>query len=459
MEILTLVLVLCGLITYITIEAYKRPVTLRNRYQNAYDQIDAQLQRRYDLIPNLVETAKDYLAHDRETIEAVVVARRRALHANARAAIAPGSPVAMQNLGEAEVMLTGALGRLLAASESYPNLQANETMIQMKEELVSTASRVGFARQAFNDAVNVYNTTRRAFPSNLAAKPCNFTAAAPFPAVVLEVQGASKKQGNNWVSKGQPMPPPKQQQEPIWMASLAGDDGQSAALACIYCLLLDGQHRRAQLAYLASRETPAVLAQLEALQATVAEIPHQQRLVVLERQVTKLQKTPHVSRLLRCAYGLVELLPSTDWPIAYLVLYHRLAPKAGTRQEIYRSIEEVWPEAIEVLSTLAHLSSEHSQSVNNAFAAGLFKLSINRSRGAALQPALNWRALQTNLSKIACANSKVKQVVIMACLEALTSQNEAATEAVDLMRSIAILLDAPVPPILDRIPAPQRMCS
>jgi LemA protein len=149
MELPILVLVVGGLITYMMVEAYNRPVAMRNRYQSAYDQIDAQLQQRYDIIPNLVEVFKGYLAHESETLEAVVIARNQAINANARAAIAPGSPTAMENLGVAEGILTDAIGHLLAAGEAYPSLQTNETTIQLKEELVSSARRVGFACPPF----------------------------------------------------------------------------------------------------------------------------------------------------------------------------------------------------------------------------------------------------------------------------------------------------------------------
>jgi LemA protein len=192
MGILIFGLGLIAIITYVIIDAYNRLVTQRNRYQNAYAQIDVQLQRRYDLIPNLVETAKGYLSHERETLEAVIAARNSAFNASARAANAPGSPAAMQGLGEAEGVLTGALGRLMAVSEAYPNLKADETMMRLMEELTSTENRVGFARQAFNDSVMVYNTTREAFPSNLAAKQFGFTAAALLAEVAPEVRVAPK---------------------------------------------------------------------------------------------------------------------------------------------------------------------------------------------------------------------------------------------------------------------------
>jgi LemA protein len=177
---------------YIVIDAYNRLVAQRNRYKNAYAQIDVQLQRRYDLIPNLVETAKGYLKHERETLEAVVAARNIAASANSRAASNPGAAGAMQSLGEAEGQLVGALGRLMAVVESYPDLKADGTMMQLTEELTSTENRVGFARQAFNDAVTLYNTTRESFPSNLVANQSGFLAAELLPEVTPEVRTAPR---------------------------------------------------------------------------------------------------------------------------------------------------------------------------------------------------------------------------------------------------------------------------
>jgi LemA protein len=189
---LIFIVVVVAIVAYILVDAYNRLVAQRNRYQNAYAQIDVQLQRRYDLIPNLVETAKGYLSHERETLEAVIAARNVAVSASSRAARDPGAPATMQNLSDAEGALTGALGRLFAVSESYPDLKADGTMMQLMEELTSTENRVGFARQAFNDAVTLYNTTREAFPSNLAAKQFGFAAAALLAEVTPEVRVAPR---------------------------------------------------------------------------------------------------------------------------------------------------------------------------------------------------------------------------------------------------------------------------
>jgi LemA protein len=151
------------------ISIYNGLVTLRNRFKNAYAQIDVQLKRRYDLIPNLVEAAKGYLAHERQTLEAVIAARGAAVNAAQRAAAAPGDPSAMAGLAQAEGVLGGALGRLLAVFEAYPDLKANQNVLQVQEELTSTENKVAFARQGYNDAVMTYNTKRESFPDNVVA--------------------------------------------------------------------------------------------------------------------------------------------------------------------------------------------------------------------------------------------------------------------------------------------------
>jgi len=156
---------------------YNRLVKNRNLYKNAYAQIDVQLKRRYDLIPNLVETAKGYLAHERETLENVIKARGTAVDAAGGAAKAPGDPEAMKKLGEAEGALGMALGRLFALSEQYPNLKADQTMLTLMEDLRSTENRIAFARQAFNDAVNAYNIARESFPAILFAGTFGFAPA------------------------------------------------------------------------------------------------------------------------------------------------------------------------------------------------------------------------------------------------------------------------------------------
>jgi LemA protein len=149
----------------IGIGLYNRLVALKNRYQNAFAQIEVQLKRRHDLIPNLVETVKGYMAHERGTLEAVIAARNRAVSGLAAAAGDPGDPEAMKQLATAEGALGGAMGRLLALSEAYPDLKASQNMQQLTEELTSTENKVSFARQAFNDAVTAYNTYRQSFPA------------------------------------------------------------------------------------------------------------------------------------------------------------------------------------------------------------------------------------------------------------------------------------------------------
>ncbi|MBE9158741.1 LemA family protein [Nodosilinea sp. LEGE 06152] len=163
------------------VNLYNRLVTGRNRYQNAYSQIDVQLRRRYDLIPNLVESVKGYMAHERETLAAVINARNTAMSASRQAAQAPGDPRAMQQLAVAEGALDSTLGRFFALSEAYPDLKANQNMALLIEELRSTENRIAFARQAFNDAVTLYNTQREMFPGNLIAGSFNFN-----PAQLLE---------------------------------------------------------------------------------------------------------------------------------------------------------------------------------------------------------------------------------------------------------------------------------
>jgi LemA protein len=159
---------------------YNKLVSLRNRYQNAYAQIDVQLKRRYDLIPNLVETAKGYLKHEHGTLEDVTKARNIAYVASQAAASNPGDASAVKNLAAAESGLGGALSRLMVVSEQYPELKANQNMLQLTEELTSTENKISFARQAYNDCVMTYNTDREVFPSNIVAGMFNFARAELF---------------------------------------------------------------------------------------------------------------------------------------------------------------------------------------------------------------------------------------------------------------------------------------
>jgi LemA protein len=174
------------------VSIYNGLVTARNGYKNAFSQIDVQLTRRYDLIPNLVETAKGYLKHERETLEAVIAARNGAVSGLQAAKASPGDPGAMQQLSGAETVLTQSLGKLFALSESYPDLKANQTMMQLSEELTSTENRVSFARQAYNDAVMGYNNKREVFPNSVVANLFAFTPAQPLEIEKPEMRAAPK---------------------------------------------------------------------------------------------------------------------------------------------------------------------------------------------------------------------------------------------------------------------------
>ncbi len=174
---------------FLVIGIYNGLVTARNAYKNAFAQIDVQLNRRYDLIPNLVETAKGYMAHERETLEAVIQARAAAVSGLKAASANPGDANAMAQLANADQGLTGALSRLMMVSEAYPDLKANQNMMQLSEELTSTENRVAFARQAYNDSVMGYNNKREVFPSNILADMFNFVAAA-----LLEITEPAKRE-------------------------------------------------------------------------------------------------------------------------------------------------------------------------------------------------------------------------------------------------------------------------
>lgn len=180
MPVLIVLLVVLVVVVLGFISVYNRLVSLRNRFKNAFAQIDVQLKRRYDLIPNLVETAKGYLKHERETLEEVIKARNQAQTADTRAAANPGDPAAMKGLMGAEATLTGSLGRLFAVVERYPDLKADQNMRQLSEELTSTENKVAFARQSYNDAVMAYNTGREKFPNVVVANMFNFGAAQLF---------------------------------------------------------------------------------------------------------------------------------------------------------------------------------------------------------------------------------------------------------------------------------------
>ncbi|MGB7746014.1 MAG: LemA family protein [Verrucomicrobiia bacterium] len=189
--LVVLLVVVLGLAGF-AIGVYNKLVTMRNRYKNAYAQIDVQLKRRYDLIPNLVEIAKGYIKHERETLENVTKARNIAYAASQAAAANPGDSGAMKNLVSAESGLAGTLGRLMMVSEQYPDLKANQNMMQLTEELTSTENKISFARQAYNDSVMVYNTDREVFPSNLIAGMFNFASAELFVVDKPEQKDAPK---------------------------------------------------------------------------------------------------------------------------------------------------------------------------------------------------------------------------------------------------------------------------
>ncbi len=177
MDGLISVIVVCGIVlilVIIVVRMYNRLVQYRNRFKNAFAQIDVQLKRRYDLIPNLVETAKSYMSHERETLEAVIQARNQAQQSEQAAAANPDDANAIKQLIGAEGVLSGAMGKMFALMENYPDLKANQNMMQLSEELTSTENKVAFARQAFNDSVTAYNTYRESFPSNILSGMFNF---------------------------------------------------------------------------------------------------------------------------------------------------------------------------------------------------------------------------------------------------------------------------------------------
>ncbi len=184
----TVVLIALGVAVFVML-AYNGMVRLRNRYRNAFAQIDVQLKRRYDLIPNLVETAKGYMKHERETLEAVIAARNQASAAVKTASQSPGDPTAMAGLMGAESALTGALGRLFAVVEAYPDLKANDNMKALMEELTTTENKISFSRQAFNDAVTLYNNSVETFPNTMFAGVFGFSLAKLF-----EIENAAERE-------------------------------------------------------------------------------------------------------------------------------------------------------------------------------------------------------------------------------------------------------------------------
>jgi len=191
---LIIVVVVLVFFLIIVIGIYNKLVTFRNRFKNAFAQIDVQLKRRYDLIPNLVETAKGYIKHERETLEAVISARNQAYSASQKAAANPADSIAVQGLMKAEGQMAGVLGRLMMVAEAYPDLKANQNMMQLTEELTSTENKISFARQAYNDSVMQYNTSRETFPNVMIANTFNFTVAQLFEVEVPAERQAPKVQ-------------------------------------------------------------------------------------------------------------------------------------------------------------------------------------------------------------------------------------------------------------------------
>ena len=189
MVTLLILLAILVVLAFWAVGIYNGLVTARNAFRNAFAQIDVQLQRRFDLIPNLVETAKGYIRHERETLEAVIAARSAAMSGLSAAKASPGDPAAMAELANSQGVLNGALGRLMAVAEAYPDLKANQNMMQLSEELTSTENKVAFARQAFNDSVMAYNNRREVFPSSVVAGMFQFV-----PAALLEIPAAEQAQ-------------------------------------------------------------------------------------------------------------------------------------------------------------------------------------------------------------------------------------------------------------------------
>jgi LemA protein len=198
MNPLLIAILICGVAAVLfllyLVSLYNNLVALKNRFQNAFAQIDVQLKRRYDLIPNLVETAKGYMTHEKETLDAVIRARNAAASAGVKAAANPGDAQAINNLSTAEVALAGSMNKFIGLAEAYPDLKANQNMLALQEELTSTENKVSFARQAFNDAVMHYNTAIESFPSNLVAGFGQFQRAALFELLVQEEREPVKVQ-------------------------------------------------------------------------------------------------------------------------------------------------------------------------------------------------------------------------------------------------------------------------
>jgi Zn-dependent protease with chaperone function len=366
-----------------------------------------------------------------------------------------------------------------------------QSAISRQRELLADASAVQFTRNAdgigsalakigglssYIDSPQAETTSHMFFSPalNLSWLDGLFATHPPVAQRIQIIQGVGRKLGTKIVINGQTVPNfnpivstvthgfattgldnPDEDVAPSIPDAPAGEYG---VLAYIYALLLDADRSTAQLDYLAQLEEPAVIAQIEQLHATVAVIPPHQRLPTLDRQVTKLRDTAHIPRLLKCAYGMVDLLPAEDWhtAIVYLILAHRLALTTGIHPELYHAVDDVWVEITNILATLARSSSDRPQDVSYSFEASLLRLPSHQHQRVALPPVITWREFQTDLSKIATATAKVKQALIAACLEILSNQRQIPTEAADLLRAIAILLDAPIPAVVDKAPVRHR---
>ena len=305
-----------------------------------------------------------------------------------------------------------------------------------------------------------------------------FATHPPLEQRIQIVRGTGKKLGTRIVVNGQAVPTLKPI-EPIGMlgfstsqttssesstadisASVPATSSIYGALAYTYTLLLDRSKAVEQLAHLAQLEEPSVIEQINLLRSSIDILPPHQRLSTLDRQLVMLRDTEHSARLVKCAYSMVELLPPTNWHSAfiYLNINHRLAPR-NTPQEIYHSVEDVCAEMINILGTLAELSCDRPQDVEYAFQAALFRLPSALTKGVTLPSKLHWREFQLDISKIAAAAPKVKQTLISACIEILTNQRKLPPDGADLIRVISILLDCPIPALVDRLSTPQRIYS
>jgi Zn-dependent protease with chaperone function len=372
-------------------------------------------------------------------------------------------------------------------SSGYVSGRLIQSAICQQRELLADASAVQFTRNAdgvasamskINDFGSYLSSPYAETNNHMFFAPAIefrfrfleqiFSAHPPFDRRIQIVKGTGKKLGAKIVVNGQKVPT----FNPIVSTQTSNRDrtdldnnlpavtpvGEYEALAYLYALLLDRDRNTAQLNYLATLEEPAVIAQIDRIRSAIDNISPQQRLARIDLYIPHLRGTAHVPRLLRCADGMVDLLPPENWhtAVVYLILHHQLAPSAGIPSEIYHSIEDVWAEIINILGTIARLTNDKPQDIAYSFEAALMRLPKHQSSQAQMPPELTWREFQTDLSKIAVAPLKVKQTLIAAGLEILTNQRQIPIASADLMRSIAILLDCPIPSRLDKLPTHQR---